>query len=80
MLDNEGRLNLAYFKCFLRQRIDAFIQLFYKSISICASIATKCQHQSRGPEVNKFEQVAIDGHQMSRAWGSLRSNVWRGAG
>ena len=38
----------------------------------------------RVPEVNKFEQIFHDGHQMSlgggqgQGWGSLRSDAWKG--
>ena len=51
--------------------------------TVCASIATRCQHQGEGPEVNKFEQFCSDGDQMSLAegeWGSLSSEVPGGLG
>ena len=53
--------------------------------TIHASVATKCQLcLGGGPQVNKFEQVSILGHQMSLAGGrqSLYSeaHVGRGAG
>ena len=41
-------------------------------------VATRCQYQYRGgPQVNKFEQVSIDGRQISLAgelgpWGPLQ--------
>ena len=36
--------------------------------TVRASVATRiCHYLGRGPEVNKFEQVSSDGHQMSPA-------------
>ena len=48
-----------------------------------ASIATRYQQWwEGGPEVNKFEQVSSDGHQMSLAGDpcTVRSYVWMGPG
>ena len=40
------------------------------ALTVSASTATRCQYQwGRGLEVNKFEQVSSDGHQMSLVGG-----------
>ena len=43
--------------------------------TICASIASKCQQCRGSPQVNKFEKVSSDGHQMPLAGRSLSSEV-----
>ena len=41
--------------------------------TVCVLVATRCQYQWEGPQVNKFEQVSSDGHQMSLV-GTVRSS------
>ena len=38
--------------------------------TVCALVATRSQYFVEGPQVNKFEQVSSDGHQMSLAGGA----------
>ena len=46
--------------------------------TVCVLVAARCQNQWEGPQVNKFEQVSSDDHQMSLAgtglgWGDPMS-------
>ena len=45
---------------------------------VCASVATTKYHSHEGPQMNKFEKVSGDGHQMSLAGGQgQKGRPWR---